>query len=207
MRRREPTPSSRWFRPFVLRRRGLERGRARRQHVHRLEPAGEDRDRFGAALAAFFSGVDATNLVGVAGIPGQRGFFNEFSDRLAGHLLPAPRDGRDLRELAHRLYSTRQETERLRELPPELFHRVVAALAAAPPPGAWDGLRGAFADGFRLLLTRVESEGLSPKLRSRATACPVSASPFHRAAAGDALLAAWLADADLSEPAAAFRTV
>ncbi len=173
-----------------------------------LEPAGEDHERFGAALAAFFSGVDATNLVGVAGIPGQRGFFNEFSDRLAGHLLPAPREGRDLRELSHRLYSTRQETEQLREVPQELFHRLVAALAAAPPAGAWDGLRGAFADGFRLLLTRVESEGLSPKLRSRATACPVSASPFYRAgAAGGALLAAWLADADLSEPAAAFRTV
>ena len=173
-----------------------------------LESAGEDHERFGAALAAFFSGVDATNLVGVAGIPGQRGFFNEFSDRLAGHLLPAPRDGRDLRELSHRLYSTRQETEQLREVPLELFHRMVAALAAAPPAGAWDGLRGAFAVGFRLLLTRVESEGLSPKLRSRATACPVSASPFHRAgAAGGALLAAWLADADLSEPAAAFRTV
>ena len=173
-----------------------------------LESEGEDHERFGAALAAFFSGVDATNLVGVAGIPGQRGFFNEFSDWLAGHLLPAPREGRDLRELSHRLYSTRQETEQLREVPQELFHRVVAALAAAPPAGAWDGLRGAFADGFRLLLTRVESEGLSPKLRSRATACPVSASPFHRAgAAGGALLAAWLADADLSEPAAAFRTV
>ena len=173
-----------------------------------LESEGEDHERFGAALAAFFSGVDATNLVGVAGIPGQRGFFNEFSDRLAGHLLPAPREGRDLRELSHRLYSTRQETEQLREVPQELFHRVVAALAAAPPAGAWDGLRGAFADGFRLLLTRVESEGLSPKLRSRATACPVSASPFHRAgAAGGALLAAWLADAELSEPAAAFRTV
>jgi site-specific recombinase len=173
-----------------------------------LESAGEDHERFGAALAAFFSGVDATNLVGVAGIPGQRGFFNEFSDRLAGHLLPAPHDGRDLRELSHRLYSTRQETEQLREVPQELFHRLVAALAAAPPAGAWDGLRGAFADGFRLLLTRVESEGLSPKLRSRATACPVSASPFHHAgAAGGALLAAWLADADLSEPAAAFRTV
>jgi site-specific recombinase len=176
--------------------------------LDRLEPEGEDRDRFGAALAAFFSGVDATNLVGVAGIPGQRGFFNEFSDRLAGHLLPAPHEGRDLRELAHRLFSSGQETERLREMPPELFDRVVATLAAAPPPGSWDGLRGAFADGLRLLLTRVESEGLSPKLRSRATACPVSASPFHRAAAaGDALLAAWLADADVSEPAAAFRTV
>jgi site-specific recombinase len=176
--------------------------------LDRVEPAGKDRDRFGEALAAFFSGVDATNLVGVAGIPGQRGFFNEFSDRLAGHLLPAPREGRDLRELAHRLFSTRQETERLREMPPELFHRVVAALAASPPPGAWDGIRAAFADGFRLLLTRVESEGLSPKLRSRATACPVSASPFHRAgAAGEVLLAAWLAEADLSEPATAFRTV
>jgi site-specific recombinase len=176
--------------------------------LDRLEAPGEDRDRFGVALAAFFAGVDATNLVGVAGIPGQRGFFNEFSDRLAGHLLPAPCEGRDLRELAHRLCSTRQDIERLRDVPPELFHRVVATLAAAPPPDAWDGVRGAFADGFRLLLTRVESEGLSPKLRSRASACAVSASPFHRAwAAGDALLAAWLAGADLAGPAAAFHRV
>jgi len=68
--------------------------------LDRVEAPGEDRDRFGAALAAFSAGVDATNLVGVAGIPGQRGFFNEFSDRLAGHLLPAPCEGRDLRELA-----------------------------------------------------------------------------------------------------------
>src|SRR5215471_1310596 len=173
-----------------------------------LETAGERRERFGAALASLLTAVDATNLVGVAGIPGHRGFWSEFGDRLATHLLPSPRDERDLRELAGRLYRTARDAQSLGNLPLDLFHRLSTLLASAPPPGAWDGVRVAFADGFRLLLTRVESEGLSPKVRGRATACPVSASPFHlMGAAGDALVVAWLEGTSVIEPAARFRRV
>ena len=83
-----------------------------------------------------------------------------------------------------------------------------ACSAEASPPGSWDGVRAACADGFRLLLSRVEAEGLSPKVRARATAGPVSASPFHRIrAAGDALLAAWLEKRDPAEAATRFRKV
>ena len=157
-----------------------------------IEPAGETRDRFGVALATLLSDIDPTNLVGVAGIPGHRGFFSEFGDRLANHLLPSPRAERDLRELTRRLYRTERDARLLGDAPLDLFHRVAAALVSAPPPDAWRSVRVAFADGFRLLLTRIESEGLSPKVRARATAGPVSASPFHRVgAAGDALVAAW----------------
>jgi site-specific recombinase len=173
-----------------------------------LEPAGESRERFGAAVAALLSDVDATNLVGVAGIPGHRGFWAEFGDRLATHMLPSVRDDRDLRELASRLYRTGRDAQALGDVPLDLFHRLTTLLVNAPPPCAWDGVRIAFADGFRLLLTRVESEGLSPKVRGRATASTVSASPFHLVgAAGDALVTAWLDGSITTESAARFRKV
>jgi site-specific recombinase len=173
-----------------------------------VEPAGETRDGFGTALAALLSDIDATNLVGVAGIPGHRGFFSEFGDRLANHLLPSPHDERDLRELTRRLYRTERDARLLGEAPLDLFHRVAAAVVGAPPPDAWKSVRAAFADGFRLLLTRVGSEGLSPKVRARATSGPVSASPFHRVgAAGDALVGAWLERFDTADAAARFLKV
>ena len=173
-----------------------------------VDAAGDARERFGAALAALLAATDATNLVACAGIPGHRGFLSEFGDRLANHLLPSPGNERDLRELAHRLYRTEHDVQAFGRLPLDLFHRVLGAFSASPPPGAWEGLRAAFADGFRLLLSRVEAEGLSPKVRARASAGPVSASPFHRIReAGDSLIAVWLDGADPSDAAARFRKV
>jgi site-specific recombinase len=173
-----------------------------------LEAPGEARSQFGAALAALLAEIDATNLVACAGIPGHRGFFSEFGDRLANHLLPSPADERDLRELVHRLYNSEAGVRRFGGLPLDLFHRVVGVFREAPPPGAWDGVRAALADGFRLLLSRVEAEGLSPKLRARASAGRVSASPFHRLrAAGESMLDAWLGRGNPSEAAARFRKI
>jgi len=169
---------------------------------------GDAKERFGAALATLLKETDATNLVACAGIPGHRGFLAEFGDRLARHVLPAPANERDLRELVHRLYRTEASVRTFGSLPLDLFHRVAGAFEHAPPPGSWDGLRAAFADGFRLLLSRVETEGLSPKLRARASAGPVSASPFRRLrAAGDAMLEAWLEGGDIAAAATRFRRV
>ena len=173
-----------------------------------VETPGPSRERFGAALAELLAETDATDLAACAGIPGHRGFFSEFGDRLANRLLPSPANQRDLRELVHRLYPSEAAVHRFGGLPLDLFHRVAAAFRDAPPPGAWDGLKAALADGFRLLLSRVETEGLSPKVRARGTAGPVSASPFHRIReAGDALLAAWLGGADTADAGARFRKV
>ena len=187
---------------------GAWKGGALAALLDAVEPPGPTRDRFGAAFAALLTETDATNLVACAGIPGHRGFFSEFGDRLADHLLPSPADDRDLRELAHRLYRTEAAVHVFGSLPLDLFHRVAGVFRDAPPPGAWDGLKAGFSDGFRLLLSRVETEGLSPKVRARGTAGPVSASPFHRIReAGDALLAAWLGGADTAAAGARFRKV
>ena len=111
------------------------------------------------------------------------------------------------RYLAHRLYDSEARVHAFGSLPLDLFHRVVGAFREAPPPGSWDGVRAAVADGFRLLLSRVEAEGLSPKVRARASAGPVSASPFHRLrASGETMMAAWYDGGDPTE-AARFRKI
>src|SRR5262249_45181511 len=51
-----------------------------------------------------------------------------------------------------------------------------------------------FADGFRLLALRVQSQGLSPKLRRRSRPSAATDSPFYRiAAASEALVERWYA--------------
>ena len=167
--------------------------------VSALEVPGPRRDRFGAALAALIAETDATNLVSNAGIPGHRGFFSEFGDRLSARLVPQPEDVRDLEALLRHLFRSEAEIVRFGDAPLDVFHRLVSLLQAAPPDGAWRGFQATLADGFRLLLSRVESEGLSYKLRVRSSAGPVSASPFFRVqAAGETLLADWLAGRDVS---------
>ena len=173
-----------------------------------LEGSSQDRARFGAALAGVLDEVDATNLLGSSGIPGHRGFFSEAGDRLAARLLPVPRDDRDLARLASRVYTSERNVAHVRDMPLDLFHRLVRLFEQAPPDRSWDTLRATFADGFRLLLTRVGAEGLSPKLRARGTASPVSSSPFHRiGAAGEALMDAWIAGVDVTDAARRLRKV
>ena len=171
-----------------------------------LEIPGPDRDRFGAAVAALIAETDATNLVSNAGIPGHRGFFSEFGDRLSARLVPQARDDRDFEDLLRHVFRAEADIVRFGEAPLDVFHRLVTLLQTAPPKGAWRGLQATLADGFRLLLSRVESEGLSHKLRQRSSAGPVSASPFFRVqAAGEALLSGWIAGRDVSAAAAEFR--
>ncbi len=99
-----------------------------------VEQPGPARERFGAALSALLAETDATNLIACAGIPGHRGFFSEFGDRLASRLLPSPVDERDLRGLVHRLYRTEHAVRAFGGLPLDLFHRVAGAFTQAPPP-------------------------------------------------------------------------
>lgn len=173
-----------------------------------LEASGEERRRLGAALATLLAETDATNLFGCTGIPGHRGFFAELGDRLAARLVPVPRNARDLAELVQRLYRSQSDVARLRDRPLDLWHRFVRLIDAMMPPQAWAPLRTAFSDGFRLLLARIENEGLSPKLRARATKGPVFASPFSRIRiAGEELLARWADGGDMAAAVVKFEKV
>jgi len=59
---------------------------------------------------------------------------------------------------------------------------LVQAVAPTDRPEIWSPLKGAFADGFRLLAIRVQAQGLSANLRARSHAGSMENSPFHRLA-------------------------
>ncbi len=164
-----------------------------------LEGMPEVRERFLTALASILVETDATNLFGVAGLPSDRGFFAEAGDRLAQHLLPAPRDDRDLTKLLRRAYATQAEVDLLRRLPEGLFDREVALVTPADRPELWVPIRTSFADGFRLLAARIQAQGLARNLRSRGRGQPVSGSPFFRiAGVSESLVRSWLAGEAIS---------
>ena len=157
-------------------------------------------------FAEILSETEGVNLFGETGIPGDRGFIAEVTDRVMGRILPEPSDDHDLARLASRLYASRAKAENFHLLAPELFDRIVRVLAPADRPEIWAPLKTAFADGFRLLAIRVQAQGLSSKLRARSHPAAVAQSPFHLLALeSDGLMDAWRAGADVSRPARSWR--
>jgi site-specific recombinase len=167
----------------------------------------EKRGRFHVAVAALLAGTDATALFGETGIPVERGFLAELSDRISGRLLPDPRDDRDLSRVVRRLFRSPADVERFRDRDPRVVHAVVE-LFAGTGAEAWAPARQGFTDGFRLLASRVLAHGLSRDLRARGTGHRVADSPFYRQkSAADALLETWASGGNLGAALAAFRKV
>jgi len=166
------------------------------------------REAFLAALSALLSESDGTALFGDVGIPSDRGFLSELGERLSARLVPSPRDARDLAAIASRVFRSGADVESFRDLPLSDVHRLLRFAEGGLSAEAAAALSRSFADGFRLLLSRVQAHGLSRELRARSTNGPVSASPFHRVSrAGDALVEAWLAGQPLGPPLQAFNKV
>ncbi|MBA3847109.1 MAG: hypothetical protein H0X45_10735 [Planctomycetes bacterium] len=160
--------------------------------LHGLESCSPVRLQIQGAVAALFAETDACSLLAEAGIASDRGFLGEASDRLWSRVLPEPLDTQDLRQFLRRCYRTRGQVMRFQRWPPELFHRLIDVIMPPADSQAWVSLRRSVADAVHLLCGRVEGQGLSPKLRSRARAVPVVESPFYRLPrAADDLLSAW----------------
>ena len=96
-------------------------------------------------FAEILSETEGVNLFGETGIPGDRGFIAELTDRVMGRVLPEPNDDHDLARLVSRLYASRAKAESFHVLAPELFDRIVRALAPADRPEIWAPLTTAFA--------------------------------------------------------------
>lgn len=136
----------------------------------------------GAVRRVIFE-TEAVNLVGEAGVPCDRGFLVEIGKRIVNKLLPAIRNDRDLTHLFQRQYRSQVEVNWLSRIPPRLFARVLQALTPPRDPDQSSPLVRAFSDGFRLLAIRVQSQGLSEKLRARSRRPSlVLESPFYRLA-------------------------
>ncbi len=159
-----------------------------------MEASPEKRELFLGSLSALLAETDGTALFGDVGIPSDRGFLSELGDRISARLIPSPRDAHDLSEIAYRLFRSDSDVETFRDLPLSDVHRLVRLVQDGLSKEAASVVSGAFADGFRLLLSRIQAHGLSRDLRARSTPGPVYSSPFHRVLrSGDALLDAWLA--------------
>ena len=144
------------------------------------------------AIRAILDETDGANLFGEVGIPSDRGFLSEFGDRLTAKLIPSPRDDHDLSHLVSRSFRRDRDLTLIRGLQPSTFQRAVDILFPGTEPEMAQALRSAMADGFRLLVARVQGQGLSLKLRTRSERRPVAASPFKRLAdSGENLLCAW----------------
>ncbi|WP_374487111.1 hypothetical protein [Zoogloea sp.] len=144
------------------------------------------------AIRQILDETDGANLFGEVGIPSDRGFLSEFGDRLTTRLIPSPRDDHDLGHLMSRSYTRTRDLTLVRGLQPSSFQRLVELLFPAGEPAMTAALERAMADGFRLLLARVQGQGLSQKLRTRSQPGPVAHSPFRRLGdCGENLLCAW----------------
>jgi site-specific recombinase len=151
------------------------------------------RRQFQNAFGALLADTDGTNACAHAGIPSERGFFAELGERVMNHALPRPRDDHDLGSLLRLLFRTTTDIERLARMPDEPLARLASALTPADGSAGRESLRRSFADGFRLLAARVQSQGLSPKLRKRSRPCPLPDSPFYRiAGASEGIVDGWL---------------
>ena len=160
-----------------------------------LEACPTVRERFRATVGTLLSESDATTLLAETGMPSDRGFLAEASERLWNKILPEPRDPTDLDQFVRRCFRTDSHVARFTRWSPELFNRLIELAMPGHDSPAWNSIRGSFANALRLLATRVAAQGLAPKLRSRSRPGPVADSPFHRlVVAGNDLIAAWDGD-------------
>ena len=124
--------------------------------------------------------TSATNLIGTAGLPSGRGFLAEATDRLIARILPRPREDYDLGHICLRLFRHADEARRMAGMPPALFGRLVALVMPEERPDLLTAVRADFADGLRLLGTRVRAFGLHEKVRERSPPRRVAQSPFFQ---------------------------
>ncbi|MCE1185767.1 MAG: site-specific recombinase [Rhodocyclales bacterium] len=158
------------------------------------------------ALQSLLEATDGRNLFAELGIPSDRGFLSEFSDRIARKVLPSPRDDHDLSHLMSRSFDSSRDLQLVLGLQPATLQRLLELLFPVTEPQVGAGLRRAMADGFRLLLARVQGQGLSAKLRGRSSAGAVVESPFVvLGLRGEALLQAWATGLGMDEAVAAWR--
>lgn len=168
------------------------------------EPA--ERRRFQEAIGAVLAQTDGTNAFAHAGIPSERGFPAELSERVMNHVLPRPRNDQDLGFLIRLLFRNAADAERLAQMPEARLARLAAALYPADHDQGREALRRSFANGFRLLATWVQAQGLSPKIRKRSRPSVPSDSPFYRIRdASEVVVARWSAGESVAAEAEAWR--
>jgi site-specific recombinase len=165
-----------------------------------------ERRPFQATVGALLAETDGTNAFAHAGIPSERGFPAELGERVMNNVLPRPRQDQDLGYLIRRLFRSAADADRLTWMPERRLARLAEVLFPADHPAALDALKRSFANGFRLLATWVQAQGLSPKLRKRSRPCEPVDSPFYRIRhASETVVGRWMEGAVPASEAADLR--
>lgn len=136
--------------------------------------------RLQKALVEILRTCDARGLFGDTGIPSDRGFIAEGSDRMLNYVLPRPRQDYDLSSLIQRWMGKRHIAARIQRMSPDVFAALLDVLCPPDHVENWSFLSSDFADGMQLLSVRITAQGLSRKLRARQPYEHVSESPFYR---------------------------
>jgi site-specific recombinase len=161
--------------------------------VGALESFAEPRARLARVLHRVLTESTPLPLFARLGIPSDRGFWSETTDRLARRMLPEAVDERDLAYLVAHIFPAQRDAVWLSSVPHDLTARFVGVLAL-PAPGlasAWAPLPPAVLDSAALIATRVAAVGLSDVIRARSPHTSLGDSPFFRLPrACDALVAA-----------------
>jgi site-specific recombinase len=161
--------------------------------VSTLEGSESKRSALRQALHAMLSHCDGRTMFGDAGMPNDRGFLAEISDRLLSRALPRPRNDHDMSDVIYRWLGDPVIAARVQRLSPELFARIAELLCPSAAKADWKFLAQDFADGMQLLALRISAQGLSHKLRTRQPQETVAQSPFTRhARTVERLVEAWL---------------
>ena len=164
------------------------------------------RTRLREALLATLSHCEARGLFGDFGMPSERGFLAEGTDRLLGYVLPRPRDDQDTADLLRRWLDKPRVAAHVQRLSPEVFAGLMEELCPSVSIADWKFLAQDFADGMRLLALRIAAQGLTRKLRQRQPPEPLTRSPFHQLQITvDQLVTTWLAGAPLDQALEAWK--
>jgi site-specific recombinase len=145
------------------------------------------------SIIAILNQAQAVDFFAETGMPGDRGILPELWDCAMHWLLPQPRDDQNLTPILERLFRHKKTERRFRMVPEELFGRLIEVTM----PGSQPRMRGAFADAFRILATRVQAQCFNRAMRSRFDPVHLNDIPAARLArASESLACAWLARED-----------
>ena len=86
-----------------------------------------EQHRFHAAIDALLAETDGTNAFAHAGIPSERGFIAELSERVMNNILPRPRNDQDLGYLIRQLFRNAADAGRLADMPAHRLIRLTRA--------------------------------------------------------------------------------
>jgi site-specific recombinase len=114
-----------------------------------------------------------------SGIPSDHSLPMEFFGRLIAKFLPASDDPSGATFLLAILFSSDRDLRSLRDMPQDLFDRLIEVLTPPNSAELWEHQLCDIREALRLEAARIGGLGLRPEMRSRAISTGISNSPFY----------------------------